>query len=259
MVESETFKSNETLTLRQRIADTLVLLGALALLTGFFMLPPTEYRPLPDFSSMDVATKKQQFFAYLSPIVAQVNDQLRADRERLDRIVERRQAGESLSWFDRRWVAELATRLEIPFGQQDLNQTLTALQRRVGVVPESLVLAQAAKESGWGTSRFAVEGNNLFGQRCYRPDCGLVPQQRADGARFAVARFDNVAESVASYVRNLNTHPTYRPFRDLRQLVKQRGDPLTGLALLDGLADYSERGEEYLAELRALIHQNGLE
>jgi Bax protein len=259
MAASTIPKPNQTLTLRECIGDALVLLAAVALLTGFFMLPSTDYRPLPDFSSMDVATKKRQFFAYLSPIVARVNDQIRADRERLDRIAARLEAGKSLSWFDRRWVAELAARLEVPYAEQDIDQTMTALQRRVGVVPESLVLAQAAKESGWGTSRFAVEGNNLFGQRCYRPDCGLVPQQRADGARFAVARFDNVAESVESYVRNLNTHPTYRSFRDLRQIVKRRGDPLTGLALLDGLADYSERGEAYLAELRALIRQNGLE
>jgi Bax protein len=136
---------------------------------------------------------------------------------------------------------------------------LTILDRRIGIVPESLVLVQAAKESGWGTSRFAREGNNLFGQRCYSPGCGLVPRNRASDAEFWVAEFDSVHESITSYVMNLKTHAQYRDFRIRRQQLREAAQPLTGLALADGLLGYSELGQSYVDEIRDLLRYNELE
>ena len=124
------------------------------------------------------------------------------------------------------------------------------------MVPESLVLAQAAIESGWGTSRFALEGNNYFGQRCYREDCGISPREQQDGG-FGLARFSSVAASVD--MLNLNTHPEYQSFRQLRASRRASNLPVTGLALLQGLRAYSERGTAYIAEIEAMIRANDLE
>lgn len=133
------------------------------------------------------------------------------------------------------------------------------LLRRVDIVPPSLALAQAANESAWGTSRFAREGNNLFGQWCYTPGCGLVPMRRELGGRHEVKRFDWPYDSVASYVHNLNTHPAYRGFRQTRESLQDESQTLSGLALLDGLRSYSERGPEYLTAIRNIIVKNDLQ
>ena len=121
------------------------------------------------------------------------------------------------------------------------------------------MLIQAAKESGWGTSRFAVFGNNLFGQRCYSEACGIEPAGVGPNADFNIATFGSVDDAIASYVRNLNTHPQYDGFRRLRQQLRREGKELNGLVLADGLLDYSERGEAYVDEIKAMIAQNALE
>ena len=119
-----------------------------------------------------------------------------------------------------------------------IEETIDLLMRRVDTVPESLVLIQAAKESGWGQSRFAREGNALFGQRCYRQGCGLVPGSRASKASFEVESFDTVGESVQSYIRNLNTHERYIAMRRARQQLRERDVEVTGT----GLAAYLDAG-----------------
>ena len=123
----------------------------------------------------------------------------------------------------------------------------------------SLALAQAAKESGWGTSRFAREGNNYFGQWCYKAGCGIVPASRAPGRTHEVEAFDSPAESVASYMRNINTHSGYKSFREARKVQRSEADALSGVALAAELSQYSERRDAYVAELRQLIVGNDLD
>ena len=233
--------------------------GVLKLPAGLLVLPQEQPEPLPDFGVLNTPERKAQFFGYLSPMIAAVNEQARADRAFLLEISQSVELSRRLAWFQLRGIETLADRYEVPHNELDLSAVLRELENRVGAVPESLVLIQAAKESGWGTSRFAVEGNNLFGQRCYSEDCGIVPLKRDAGASFGVAKFDSVAESVASYALNLNTHSQYSEFRDLRQELRARDEPLTGLALADGLLGYSERGQDYVDEVRSMIRQNGLE
>jgi Bax protein len=132
------------------------------------------------------------------------------------------------------------------------------LLHRVDILPPSLVLAQAATESGWGTSRFAREGNNLFGQRTYRPGNGIVPANRPDGETHEVKRFGTLFESVRSYMRNLNTHLAYRELRDLRAQLRRSGRPLSGALLADGLNAYSTRSSDYITDVRAIIRANDL-
>ena len=252
-------KPSSSLTRGQVLGSLLVLGGCAALLTVFNSTDDglTVAEP-PDFGAMDVIDKKREFFAYLSPLVASINDAMRSDRDRVRSIREAYDAGEDPGWLDQRWLRRLSGRYEVAFEDQELAEALTVLERRAGVVPVSLVLAQAAIESGWGTSRFAIEGNNYFGQRCYETDCGIAPHGRAE-ASFGLAEFDSVADSVLSYMMNLNTHAEYSGFRRRRQALRAEGPVTSGLSLLEELDGYSERGNEYIEEVRAMIRANDLE
>lgn len=237
-----------------------VLLACSLLLLALFVLAPEPAAPrLPELASLESAMKKATFFEFLEPVVARANDDVERDKARLGRIADKLAVGEPLTWYDRRTLERLAAEYEVEIEGASLSDdVLPTLARRIDTVPASLALVQAAKESGWGTSRFAVEGNNLYGQRCYSPDCGIAPRASPD-ARFAVTRFESVTESVTSYIRNLNTHPQYRAFRELRRRLRESGRGLSGMRLADGLGEYSERGEVYVAEIKSLIRQNDLE
>lgn len=132
------------------------------------------------------------------------------------------------------------------------------LIRRVDVIPTSLVLAQAANESAWGTSRFAREGNNIFGQWCFDEGCGLVPNRRGEDASHEVRAFASVEAAVRAYFRNLNTHPSYEDLRTLRASMRMQGLPLNSMVLARGLTRYSERGMDYVLELQDMIRINEL-
>jgi len=132
------------------------------------------------------------------------------------------------------------------------------LVRRVDVIPTSLVLAQAANESGWGTSRFAREGNNIFGQWCFDEGCGLVPNRRGEDASHEVRAFASVDAAVRAYFRNLNTHPSYEDLRTLRASMRMQGLKLNSMVLARGLTRYSERGMDYVEELQDMIRINEL-
>jgi Bax protein len=245
---------------RLSLPDRAVLVACAAFLCGFsLMRSDLKYADPPDFSDLPIEEKKARFFAYLSPMISDVNFKLAAERDRVAELRATNARGERLGWAERRWLERLAVRLEVDIDSMSLAEALETLHRRAGVVPESIVLVQAAVESGWGTSRFAIEGNNYFGQRCYRVACGIVPEARPDDERFGLARFASPAESIESYILNLNTHHSYTEFRDLRNKLRIADQPITGLALVPGLSNYSERGEEYVEQIASMIRSNGLE
>mgnify|MGYP000465840695 CR=1 FL=1 len=138
------------------------------------------------------------------------------------------------------------------------HESISELLLYVDIIPESLVLAQAANESAWGTSRFALEGNNYFGQWCFRKGCGLVPEQRDDEAEHEVRRFKNARQSVFAYIDNLNINRAYADLREKRSELRQNGQEITGLTLASGLHSYSERGQDYIDEIESLISYNEL-
>ena len=129
---------------------------------------------------------------------------------------------------------------------------------RVNTIPASLVLAQSANESAWGTARFAKNGNNYFGIWCWTRNCGLVPQRREEGARHEVASFDSIEMSITYYLLTLNSHPAYDALRDIRNELKTRELPVKGWDLAAGLIAYSERREAYVDEIRTIIEVNEL-
>lgn len=235
----------------------------LALIAVLFVLAPVLglWLPLgaskaPDFSEYAAGdARKAAFFGYMVPLVEQENGAILSSRERLLAIQEKG----SPDWAERRWLLLLADRYE----REDFDPTDASdraqLIRRVDRVPASIALAQAANESAWGTSRFARLGNNYFGQWCFVAGCGLVPEARNAGASHEVAAFESVRESVRRYMNNINTHGAYADLRDRRASLRSAGKDISGLALTPALIRYSERGQEYVSELQAMIRGNELQ
>lgn len=213
----------------------------------------------PNFKAIDdIDERKQTFFDYFAPIIQQKNNALREQRDQLLAITGRYKVGKNLN---RREQARLESLLEEYYVAEDLplDEQLAELEKRINILPTSLALAQAAKESAWGTSRFARQGNNFFGEWCFTEGCGIVPKKRSAGAYHEVRKFGFPAQSVFSYFRNINTHSAYEELRDLRSALAETGQPLTGLALAVALTNYSERRERYVKEVRSIIVGNNLE
>jgi len=212
---------------------------------------------LPEFDdSRDVQAKKLDFFTWLLPLVDEENARLLGLRRRLDDIHDHLRGDRDLGPADRAWLAEVSREFGVEGLDSGSAEFWDVIRRRVDALPDDLVLVQAANESAWGTSRFAREGNNLFGQWCFRQGCGLVPTRRPRGESYEVARFDCVGESVASYMHNLNTGRVYRGLREIRAAARAAGEEPTAAELAAGLEKYSERGQEYIAELRSMIRHN---
>jgi Bax protein len=214
---------------------------------------------LPNFQEIEhVPVRKRRFFDYLTPLIHETNAQILAERKRLLTIRRDWESGRGISAADRRFVSRLARAYRLD-ANPSYRGVLDDLLKRVDVIPRSLVLAQAAKESGWGSSRFARQANNLFGQWCFERGCGLVPRSRPAGATHEVRKFTSVRASVRSYVHNLNTHPSYQRMRELRAALRSSEAPLCGVRLAEGLERYSARGSDYVREVQVLIVQNELE
>ncbi|MBC7953519.1 MAG: glucosaminidase domain-containing protein [Rhodospirillaceae bacterium] len=193
---------------------------------------------LGDLPEVDV--KKRVFLRLMLPLVLVVNQEIAEDRRRLEAMIAGRESR------DDSWLAELAAR----YGAD--GAAPAQLLRRVDLVPPSLALAQAAEESGWGTSRFVREANNLFGH----VGEDLTPMGDQDGPR--MASFASLHEAVRAYVHNLNTHSAYETLRRYRATARARGAFPDGHTLAGALTSYSERGSAYVDTIRALIRANNL-
>ena len=217
-------------------------------------LPRWANAPLPDFSGYeDTDEKKAAFFEFLFPRIVLANSRILLEREYLDALA----AKSELTGKEKQWLKDEAKRLRVDPAPASKAQ-IAKLKSRLDIIPPSLIMAQAANESAWGTSRFAVEGNNLFGQWCFTAGCGLVPLDRVSGASHEVASFSSPYRSIRAYIQNLNRHPAYQPLRDIRLTERKQQEPLSGKELAAGLELYSERGEEYIDEITAMISHNNL-
>jgi len=239
-----------------RFAALLVVSGLCLAGAALLSLREPPPAPLPDFSQWPAGeARKEQFFAFLRPLLDAENARILAQRQRLDTIAAQAQTP---SRRQARWLRGLAAEYDLAGADLDEQALLAELLLRVDAVPASLGLAQAAKESGWGTSRFAREGNALFGQRCFETGCGLVPEHRRPGLGHEVRGFPSPRAAVASYLRNLNTHRDYQGLRRLRAELRSREAQATGFLLARTLDAYSERGDDYVREIRQMIRFNEL-
>ncbi|MDX1692638.1 MAG: glucosaminidase domain-containing protein [Ketobacteraceae bacterium] len=199
---------------------------------------------LPDFAAYDnVKEKKQAFFEYLRPLAEEENQRLAQLRASLDTLSESK-------------LKKLADDYGLP---EDSDNLAEKLKKRIDEIPVSLVLAQAAIESAWGTSRFARKGNNLFGQWCFTEGCGMVPQARAADASHEVRTFKTARNAIRSYMHNLNSHRAYSKVRQLRTRQRASNESLSGCYLAEGLESYSEKGARYVDMVKSMIRINKLE
>ncbi len=210
---------------------------------------------------LDVVTKKRVFFRLLGPLVLHANELIQTDRDRVEAIIAALRVGAAVSLEDQTFLGETAAAYKVVEGEPDLaDRTLQdELLRRVDTLPPSLVLAQTAEESGWGTSRFAVEGNALFGMWTWGGK-GITPlQQRSGLGNYQIAAFETPLQSVIAYMHNLNTHPAYRELRARRAKFRKAGTKMTGWELATALTSYSERGQAYVDSLHSLMKVNRLQ
>jgi len=214
-------------------------------------------KKLPDFAAYtDVKEKKQAFFNFLRPIVENENLKVKAQREQMLRLDASLKNAEVVSEDDLNWLKALASEYNVELKDAHDADAWKLLRRRVDTVPFRLALAQAANESSWGTSRFAREGMNLFGQWCFTSGCGIVPTHRTKGMTHEVANYSSVNKSVAAYIRSINRVQMYVPLRQLRSSIRKNGNKPTAVELAQELTGYSERGEAYVKEIQSMIRIN---
>lgn len=214
---------------------------------------------LPNFSTYSNQQKrKQAFFTYVSQLAQTANTKILENRTKATQLRKRYTQSKTLSPDNQIWLQTMAQRYRLKNWDITKSNKWNTLLRRVDIIPMSILLAQAAKESAWGTSRFAREGNNLFGQWCFKQGCGLIPEQRPKNGKYEVRAFPNALASVKSYMRNLNTNRHYKNFRLRRATLRAENKRLSGYVLAEGLNKYSQRGTIYVKEVRQLITANQL-
>ncbi|ABM61954.1 Uncharacterized FlgJ-related protein-like protein [Halorhodospira halophila SL1] len=217
-------------------------------------VPPVTAASFPDdLAEVDVQTRKEVFFRILTPIVLAENARLREAREFVAEVGERHEALEGAA---RERLEGLAAHYRVDL---DDDGAIEELLRRLDEIPADMAVAQAANESGWGTSRFTRQANNLFGEWTWTQEEGLVPERRGEGETHRIRVFPSLQRSVRSYYFTLNVGHAYDELRDLRARMRDEGGELDGEALSAGLTAYSERGEAYVEEVRSMIRFNELQ
>lgn len=209
-------------------------------------------------ASLVVADKKRIFFRMLGPLVLIANERIGKDRSILLELIARYESGNTLNAAEQAWLQARATQYKVTPSAPVSTEMLATLLNRVDIVPPSLAMAQSAEESGWGTSRFADLGNALFGQWTWSG--GIEPlNKRADKGSYGIARFDTPLDSVEAYMRNLNTHSAYAELRERRAEMHTFHTQPDGFELAKSLTRYSERGEDYVHSLHAIMRVNKLQ
>jgi len=198
----------------------------------------------------NIEQRKRIFIQILLPIVLSENEKIIEDRRKLTAIMNRKSFKKDADWLNEK------------FQQYKVkNNSVKELLVKMDIIPPSLAIAQAAYESGWGTSRFATEGNALFGQWGWKENKGMVPENRGEDERHEISKFNKIRYAVSAYKNNLNTHPFYEEFRIER--AKQRSGRLSGsisgIKLIKHVHKYSIKGDDYVLGLKKIIEQNSLQ
>ena len=199
-----------------------------------------------ELESLTVAERKARFVEILLPLILRENQRLEARATALELAIAKNDQDE---------LKRLQTLYRLSKFDGDEEALKAELRLRIAPIPPSLALAQAAVESGWGLSRFAKEGNALFGQWAWSADAGIKPKE-ASNNRAVIRSFSTLYESVVAYMHNLNTHYAYAPLRDRRAQLVTQGEDVTGFILAEHLAPYAETGEKYIFTLKSMIRQN---
>ena len=213
------------------------------------LVKPINLDLLPEEMKMieNTSQRKNLFIQIVLPLILDENNQIKLDRKKLFIVLNKNNNSDA----EQKW-------LNMKFKQYGVkNKDLSTLKIRMDEIPVSLAIAQAAKETGWGTSRFALEGNALFGQWTFSGD-GIKPKFSDNDKNHKVMKFQILKASVRAYQRNLNTHSSYKKFRKLRAQSRDNDEKLDSLILADCLDQYAATGVEYTKTLKKIILQNSL-
>ena len=195
----------------------------------------------------DTKLKKETFIKIVLPLVVAENDKILDDKIKLKRITSKKMTTDK----EKSWLRLKLREYKVK------NSDISELNKRMDIIPVSIALAQAAKESGWGTSRFALEGNAIFGQWTWTGQ-GIEPLNKGKNEGHKILRFPILRASVKAYKNNLNTHRGYSEFREKRHNIRKRNKSIRGLDLTDTLDKYAQTGKEYTDILEQIIKQNDL-
>jgi Bax protein len=194
-----------------------------------------------------IKKKKEMFIQIILPLILEENNKIRLERKRLFSIINK----SSNTSLEKKWLEKKYKQYGVKLND------LSTLKIRMDEIPASLAIAQAAKETGWGTSRFALEGNALFGQWTWSGE-GLKPKKAEKNKGHKVMKFQILRLSVKAYLRNLNTHNSYKDLRKTRAKLRDLDKTLDSLVLSKHLDKYAETGDEYIKVLQKIIIQNNL-
>ena len=213
------------------------------------LVKPVALTLLPNEIKMIENTKKRKdfFIQIILPLILKENNNIKLDRKRLFNIINK----SNNTNLEKKWLEKKYKQYGIP------SKDLSVLKIRMDEIPVSLAIAQAAKETGWGTSRFAQEGNALFGQWTWSGE-GLKPKGADKNEGHKVMKFNVLQASVRAYQRNLNTHSSYKEFRKARAKLRDQDKSLDSLILANYLNSYAETGNQYVEVLQKIIKQNSL-
>ena len=191
--------------------------------------------------------KKETFIKIVLPLIVAENERILADRSKLLLVSGKKFTTDS----EKQWLRQKLLEYKVKKGD------LKELTKRMDIIPTSIALAQAAKESGWGTSRFALEGNAIFGQWTWSGQ-GIAPLDRESNKNHKILKFPILRASVKAYQNNLNTHKSYSKFRQKRSVLRDKNKKIKGLELTETLNNYAQTGSEYTKKLNQIIKQNRL-
>ena len=213
------------------------------------IVKPFEVGMLPgEIKSIESSKKRKDLFIKIVlPLILSENNRIRIDRGMLFKVLNKNNNTKA----ERDWLNKKFKQYGV------VNKDLSTLKIRMDEIPVSLAIAQAAKETGWGTSRFAIEGNALFGQWTYSGQ-GIKPAAASKEEKHKVATFSVLKASVRAYQRNLNTHASYKDFRKARAIQRDNDETLDSYELSNYLTDYAQNGDEYIKTLKKIIDQNKL-
>ena len=211
-----------------------------------------------DFSEIqDVPTKKKLFYLVTLPLIYNANASIMQERRMVINI-EKKFARKDLNKNETDEIIRLSKKYKLDYSEIN-TKLFRKLKQRINIIPVSLALGQAIIESGWGQSRFATEGNALYGQWTTSEDKGIIPQDRDEDKTHAVLKFKNLSESVEAYMFNINTHQAYYNFRVIRRIDERikYTDPIS--MKVKYLAAYAEIGDKYVDKLELIIASNNLQ
>ena len=213
------------------------------------LVKPIYFTRLPkDLDSLrSTSRKKETFLQILLPLVVAENERIKKDRKYLLKILKENESPKKTNWINKKYK-------EYRVSKKNIDELI----EKMDIIPTSIALAQAAKESGWGTSRFALEGNAIFGQWTWN-GVGMAPLDKDKDQKHKILKFPLLRASVKAYITNLNSHSSYKNFRKKRLELRANNKNLSGLDLIHELENYAQTGKEYTKVLEKIIKQNDLD